>query len=295
MKIQNIKIKFTWKTAQDYIFVLIGSLIQAFAMRLFLVPALLTSGGISGLAQIGNHLFSWPVGLVTFLGNLPLFVLGWRYLGGARFALRTFTSLLAFSVFTDLLTFFIPESGVTSDIFLDTIYGGVVMGVGLGLVYRGRGTSGGTDIVCRMLNHYLGLSISVSYLIADGLVVIASGFAFGWTKALYGLVVIYVSGLAAEFISEGSPIFRAAMIVTNCPQEIAQKIDQVLERGATILEGTGAFSGARRPVLYCVVMRSEVNQLKSLVSETDPLAFMVIGQVHETLGEGKGFTPLLEE
>ena len=295
MKIQNLKRKITWKTVQDYSFVLLGSLIQAFSMRLFLVPALLTSGGVSGLAQIVNYLFDWPVGLVTLLGNLPLFILGWRYLGGPRFALRTVFSLITFSFFTDLLTLYIPEAGVTSDIFLDTVYGGVLMGVGLGLVYRGRGTSGGTDIICRMLNHYLGMSISVSYLIADGLVVVASGFAFGWTKALYGLVVIYVSGLAAEAISEGSPIFRAAMIVTNYPKEIAKKIDQVLERGATILEGTGAFSGASRPVLYCVVMRSEVNQLKSLVSEIDPQAFMVIGQVHETLGEGKGFKPLLEK
>jgi uncharacterized membrane-anchored protein YitT (DUF2179 family) len=282
----------SWKAFQDYALVLVGAFLQALAMRLFLVPALLTSGGISGLAQIVNFLFKLPVGLITLAGNLPLFVVGWRYLGGKRFALRTLFSLAAFSLFTDLLVLFIPRSGLTADLFLDTIYGGVLMGVGLGVVYRGKGTSGGTDIICMMLNRYLGIPLSTGFLLADGLVVAASGYFFGWDRALYGLVVIYISGLTAQTISEGSGIFRSVMIVTNRAEEIAQKIDTVLERGATILEGTGAYTGQPRPVLYCVITRAEVNQLKTLVSETDPLAFMVIGQAHETLGEG--FRPLKE-
>ncbi len=283
-------IRLSWRTVQDYLLVLLGAFIQALAMRLFLIPALLTSGGISGLAQIIDFLYGLPVGVVTFVGNLPLFMLGWRYLGGRRFALRTLAALGAFSLFTDLLTLFVPGEGMTTDLLLDTVYGGVLMGVGLGVVYRGRGTSGGTDIICRMMNHYLGIPISTGFLLADGLVVAASGFVFGWDRALYGLIVIYISGLAAEAVSEGSAVFRSAMIVTNRAEEIAAKIDSVLERGATILPGTGAYTGQPRPVLYCVVTRAEVNQLKSLVSETDPQAFMVIGQAHETLGEG--FKPL---
>ena len=281
-----------WKSIQDYTLVLVGSFLQALAMRLFLVPALLTSGGISGIAQIVNYVFDLPVGIITLIGNLPLFVVGWRYLGGRRFAIRTLTSLAAFSLFTDLLVLFIPDKGLTTDLVLDTIYGGVLLGVGLGVVYRGKGTSGGTDIICRMLYHYLGIPIATGFLLADGLVVAASGFFFGWDRALYGLAVIYISGLAAEAISEGSAVFRSAMIVTNRATQVAEKIDTVLGRGATILEGTGAYTGQPRPVLYCVVTRAEVNQLKSLVSETDPRAFMVIGQAHETLGEG--FRPLQE-
>jgi uncharacterized membrane-anchored protein YitT (DUF2179 family) len=117
-----------------------------------------------------------------------------------------------------------------------------------------------------------------------------AGFIFGWTKAPYSLVQFYVSGLAAETSSEGSDVFRTALIVTNRSQEVSQAIMEVLERGVTILSGTGAYNGADRPVLYCVVMRSEVNQLKALVGEVDPKAFMVIGQAHEALG--KGFRPL---
>jgi uncharacterized membrane-anchored protein YitT (DUF2179 family) len=118
----------------------------------------------------------------------------------------------------------------------------------------------------------------------------AGGAAFGWKVALYGLVVIYVSGLAAEMASEGSDVFRTALIVTNFPNEVSEQILRVMERGVTILPGVGAYTGAERPVLYCVVTRAEVNQLKSLVRESDPKAFMVIGQAHEALGEG--FRPL---
>jgi uncharacterized membrane-anchored protein YitT (DUF2179 family) len=282
----------TWKVVQDYLLVILGASVQALAMRLFLIPALLTSGGVSGLAQIINFLFNLPVGVLTFAGNLPLFIIGWRYLGGRRFALRTLVAISAFSFFTDFLTPYVPKNDLTTDLFLNTIYGGVLLGVGLGVVYRGRGTSGGTDIICRMMNRYLGIPISTGFLLADGLVVAASGYFFGWDHALYGLVVIYVSGLTAEMVSEGSAVFRAAMIITNQADAIAEKIHTVLSRGATILPGTGSYTGQPRPVLYCVVTRAEVNQLKSLVSETDPMAFMVIGQAHETLGEG--FTSLQE-
>ncbi|HZU87556.1 MAG TPA: DUF2179 domain-containing protein, partial [Anaerolineaceae bacterium] len=129
-----------------------------------------------------------------------------------------------------------------------------------------------------------------SYLITDTLVVLGGGFAFGWENALYGLVVIYVSGLAAEATAEGSAIFRSVMIVTNQPQQVSAAILEQLERGVTILSGQGAYTGAERPVLYCVITRSEVSQLKALVNEIDPAAFMVIGVAHEALGEG--FKPL---
>ncbi len=282
--------KFQWKTLSDYGLVLMGALVQALAMRLFLVPAELVSGGISGIAQIINSFTAWPIGLMVLIGNIPLFILGWRYLGGLRFALRTFVSIGAFSLFTDLLVYFISPAGVTHDLVLSSIYGGVLLGVGLGLVYRGRGTSGGSDILGRILNHRLGISISQAYLITDTLVVLGGGFAYGWEKALYGLVVIYVSGLAAEAVSEGSSIFRSAMIVTSESKKVTDAILEELERGVTILSGTGAYTGTDRPVLYCVVTRAEVNQLKGLVSEIDPDAFMVIGVAHEALGEG--FRPL---
>ncbi|HPH96262.1 MAG TPA: YitT family protein [Anaerolineaceae bacterium] len=281
---------FSWESARAYTFILLGSLIQALAMRLFMVPADLVSGGISGAAQLINHYTGWPIGFMVLIGNIPLFILGWRYLGGVRFALRTAVAIASFSFFTDILVFFIPAEGVTNDILLNTLYGGLVLGIGLGLVYRGQGTSGGSDILGRILNHRMGISISQSYLVTDSLVVLLAGFVFGWTKALYGLVLIYVSGLAAEISAEGSDILRSTMIVTARPEAVSKAIMDVLERGVTIIPGTGAYTRASRPVLYCVVTRSEVSQLRTLVHENDPAAFMVIGTAHEALGEG--FKPL---
>ncbi len=275
-----------WQVLRDYALILLGALVQALSMRLFLVPAQMVSGGISGAAQIINSYTQWPIGLMVFVGNIPLFLLGWRYLGRARFALRTAVAIAAFSLFTDLLVFFLPPEGVTSDMVLNCLYGGITLGIGLGLVYLGKGTSGGSDILGRILNRKLGIPITQAYLITDALVVLASGFSFGWPQALYGLVVIYVSGVAAEMVSEGTGIFRSIMIVTNQPEQVRDVILHNMERGVTILSGKGGYTGTERPVLYCVVTRAEVNQLKEMVSEIDPAAFMVIGTAHEALGEG---------
>jgi uncharacterized membrane-anchored protein YitT (DUF2179 family) len=274
----------------DYIFITAGAFVQALAMRLFLIPGLMVSGGISGTAQIINYFTRWPIGVMVLIGNIPLLLLGWQYLGGRRFALRTAVSVVLFSVFTDLLSFVLPSEGITQDIVLDAVYGGAALGIGLGLVYRGRGTSGGSDVLGRILNHYRGMAISQAYLITDGLVVLASGFAFGWDRALYGLIVIYVSGMAAELVSEGGNLYRMAFIISDYPEAITQRVLQLLERGVTILPGTGAYTGKSRPVLYCVLTRSEIHLLKTIVHEEDPDAFMVIGQANEALGEG--FRPL---
>ena len=277
---------FSWKTVRDYTFILAGALVQAISMRMFLVPAQLISGGVSGAAQIINFYTGWMIGLMVLLGNLPLFILGWRFLGGPRFALRTAFAVAAFSILTDVLFWIMPGESITHDVVLNCLYGAITLGIGLGLVYRGQGTSGGSDILGRIINFRLGIPISQSYLITDALVVLAGGFAFGWELALYGLLVIYISGLAAEAVSEGSGIFRTALIVTHRPREVTAKILSEMERGVTILPGVGGYTSEERPVLYCVITRAEVNQLKALVSEVDSKAFMVIGVAHEVLGEG---------
>lgn len=286
----TLKGNLSWKTVRDYAFLLIGSLVQALALRLFLVPADIVSGGISGAAQLINNYTHWPIGLMVFVGNAPLFLVGWRYLGGPRFAIRTAFSVIVFSFFTDLLTLYIPAQGIVKDLFLNTLYGGLLLGIGLGIVYRGQGTSGGSDILGRVLNKHLHIPITQAYLWTDTIVVLAAGFTFGWDRALYGLVMIYVSGLAAEAASEGTDVFRTAMIVTTAPEAVSESIMNVMERGVTLLPALGGYTGEERPLLYCVVTRAEVNQLKALVREADPKAFMVIGTAHEALGEG--FRPL---
>ncbi|MDO9086712.1 MAG: YitT family protein [Anaerolineaceae bacterium] len=284
--------KLSRDTIKDFFFVILGVVIQAFAMRLFLVPAFLVSGGVSGAAQLINHLSGFPIGLMVLIGNIPLFILGWRYLGGIRFALRTAVAIVIFSFLTDFLVLFISPEGVTDDLVLNSIYGGLMYGIGLGMVYRGKGTSGGSDILGRILNHRFGISISTSYLITDSVVVLLGGLVFDWERALYGLAVIYVSGLAAEIAFEGRAVYRTAMIVTFDPEAVSQRIMEALERGVTMLHGTGGYTHEDRTVIYSVITQSEIPQLKEIVKEVDPKAFMVIGQAHEALGEG--FRPLIE-
>lgn len=271
---------------KDLLWIITGALIQALAMRMFLIPARLASGGVSGLAQVINHFTGWPIGLMVLLGNLPLFILGWHYLGGPGFAFRTTLAVLSFAVFVDLSMLMLPAGGITDDLILNTLYGGVLSGIGFGLVYRGRGTSGGSDILARILSSWRGIPVSQSYLLTDTLVILAAGFSFGWENALYALVMLYISGIAAETISQGSNIVRTAMIISTQPDTIKEQIFQQLKRGVTILKAQGGFTGAEKSILYCVITRSEVPQLKTLIRESDPEAFLVIEQAHEVRGEG---------
>jgi len=289
-----------WINSRDYILIALGALIQAVSLRIFYVPADLASGGVSGISQLINHFTGWPIGLMILIGNVPLFVLGWRFLGGRRFALRTAVAIVTYSLLTDLLLklpFFAPNGAASvlindlkGDIFLNSLYGAIISGIGYGLVYRARGTSGGSDILARILNKWRGVSMTQSYLVVDTAVILSAGFVFGWKQALYAMITLYVSGLVADTVLEGGGTVRTAMIVTSKPEDVSARVMENLERGVTVLEGTGAFTGTSKPVLYCVITRAEVATLKTIVNEIDPEAFMVIGVAHEALGEG--FRPL---
>ena len=284
------KLKMIWPTVRDYLLILAGAILQALSLRIFLVPAKLASGGVTGIAMIINHFTNLPIGTMVLIGNIPLFILGWRFLGGKRFAVKTAVAVVTYALFVDLLVLFLPAKGLTDDIVLNSLYGAVVSGIGYGLVYRGQGTSGGSDILARILNNWKGVSMSQSYLMVDGLVILTAGFVFGPKQALYALITLYVSGLVAETVLEGPSVVRTAMIVTGQPEQVAEKIMEDMARGVTLLTGKGAYTGEERSILYCVVIRSEVPQLKAIIHEIDPQAFMVIGQAHEALGEG--FKPL---
>ncbi|NSW51463.1 MAG: YitT family protein [Anaerolineae bacterium] len=289
-EIKEFKFDFSWPNLRDYFIIIIGAVVQAVGMRIFLIPARLVSGGVSGIAQIADTWVNIPIGTMIFLGNIPLFILGWRHLGALRFVLRTALAVAAFSLFTDLLAIWFPSNGITNDLILQALYGGVLYGVGCGIIYRGKGTSGGSDILCRIINNATGIPITQTYLLVDAAVVLAGGFIFGWDLALYGVVVIYINGLAAEMVSEGGNVFRTAIIITNQPDAVSQQILHSMERGVTILPGTGAYTNQARPLLFCALTRAEIPKLKAIVSEADPEAFMVIGQANEALGEG--FQPL---
>ncbi len=277
-----------WPTLHDFGLITIGALVQAIALRIFFVPASLASGGVSGIAQLINYFTDWPIGMMVFWGNIPLLLLGWRFLGGRSFMLRTAVAIVTYSFFADALLWlpFFPRDGITDDIVLNSLYGAVAAGVGYGLVYRGRGTSGGSDILARILNHYRGVSMTQSYLMTDTVVILGAGFIFGWKEALYAVITLYVSGLVVDTTTEGGGTVRTALIITSQAEAVAAKILQEMERGVTRMSATGAYTGEERTVLYCVISRSEVQLLKDIVHEADERAFMVVGSAHEALGEG---------
>jgi uncharacterized membrane-anchored protein YitT (DUF2179 family) len=271
---------------RDYLLILVGAILQAGSLRVFLIPAKLASGGVSGLSQIINSFTGWPIGVMVLIGNIPLLILGWRFLGGSRFAARTAFAILSFSILVDIPLPFLPQEGITGDLVLNSLYGGVVSGIGFGLVYRGKGTSGGSDILARILSSWRGIPVSQSYLMTDAVIIFLAGISFSWENALYALVMLYVSGIAAESISQGSNILRTGLIITGRPEPIIEEIFNRLRRGVTIMKAKGGYSGEDKSILLCVVTRAEIPHLKDLTKEVDPKAFLIIGQAHEVRGEG---------
>ncbi|MCB8967102.1 MAG: YitT family protein [Ardenticatenaceae bacterium] len=277
---------------RDYGLILIGTTLMAVSLHLFYIPNQLATGGLTGYAQLINRFTGWPIGVMVFVANIPLFVVGWRYLGGRRFLARTIFGSAAFSVILDTLSLVLPEGGLTHDFMLNALYGGLVMGVGTGLVLRSQATTGGTDILARFLGKRYGVPLSRSYLYTDGLVVFLAAILFSWEHALYAILALYVTGRVTEVVASGVNVERMALIVTNVPEKVAQQVLQELGRGITEWRGKGMYTGRERPILMCVVSQSEVVQLKTIIHESDPDAFVIVGLASEVLGEG--FRPLRE-
>ncbi len=272
---------------RDGALIVIGSIIQALSVVMFLAPADLAPGGISGLALILNRAlpFTLSIGIWIWVLNVPLLGLGIRYLGGWRFLIRTIVVVALYSGFTALFER-MDIQRVTNDVLLNTLFGGIIGGVGAGLVFRAQATTGGTDILALLLVRLRSVPLSQSYLITDVAVIVLAGVTFGWEKALYAIIALYVGGVVAETISEGVHISRTATIITQQPDAVAQAVITVMGRGVTRWAGTGAYTGADRPILFIVISRAETATLKSIVAKADPQAFVVIGQAQEVYGEG---------
>jgi uncharacterized membrane-anchored protein YitT (DUF2179 family) len=271
-------------TLQNYLLLTAGALVLAVNVNLFLAPSKIAPGGVSGSAIIINEFTGWPIGLMMLILNVPLLAVGFRYLGRFHFLVRTLYVVLLYSVGVDLLAGWLPAEGITDDLMLNALYGGVAGGIGTGLVYRGRGTSGGTGIVGRVLQLRTGVPMSEVYLITDGAVIVVAGLVFGWERALYALVTLFIWGIAADHVLEGPSVVRTAFIVTDRPREVTQMVFSRLGIGVTAWSAQGMFTAKEHTVLFCTVSRPEVNGLKAVVIEVDPEAFVVIGHGHQASG-----------
>lgn len=259
-----------------------GSLLMGLSVNLFLLPLRLAEGGVVGVGIVLEHTLGVPVPVSFFLLNLPLAVVAWRHRGW-DFVARSVLGIVAFTL---SLAFTRGLHPITSEPLLGIVYGGLTMGVGLGLVLRAGATTGGTDLLASLIHHRLGLTVGNVILAVDALVLLLAGFTFGFEQALYSGLTLAISSRMVDYVQEGFYGAKGVTIITTRPQEIARAIMEGLERGVTLLEGTGGWTGQRRTIVYSVVQRSELTALKRVVYGLDPAAFVVVGDVREVLGEG---------
>ena len=265
-----------------YTEIVLGSLIGGAAYPLFLVPNNIAPGGLTGVATILNYIWGWPVGITSMLLNLPLFMVGYKTLGRV-FAFRSLVATVLFSLFIDLLQ--LPP--LTDDMLLGSVYGAIVLGVGLGLILRGGATTGGSDMVARMVHEKFPLlSVGMFLFLLDCAVILCAAFTMSAGAALYALICIFINGKVVDVVLAGLGSAKACFIITNHPQGITDRIMKEMDRGVTVLSATGAYSGEARTVLISVVSQREVIPLKRIVRGEDGKAFMFITDTHETLGEG---------
>ncbi len=267
----------------DYIGITIGSALLALSLSLFLIPNKIAAGGLSGLATIIYYWTGLPVGTMTLLMNIPLFIAGVKFLGRS-FGARTIYGMILYSLFIDLFQPLVPI--ITKDLLLASIYGGVLGGLGLGIVFLSKGTTGGTDMIARLINHFTNLSMGQGLLLADGIVVLLAGFFFSAEVALYAAITIFINSKTVDLVQEGINYKKAAFIISGESEHIKMNIMEELDRGVTVLKGEGGFTGQEKNVLYCIINRSELSKLKRMVYSHDQNAFMIISNVHEVLGEG---------
>lgn len=273
---------------RDYIGITLGALISAVALNMFLIPNKVAAGGVTGLAIVIYHVFGLPVGIVTLAMSLPLLFFSVKILGG-RFGLNTLYGAVVLSVAIDVTAPYIPV--LTQDLLLACLYGGIIDGIGIGLVFKYRGTTAGTDLVAAIINKLTGIRLGQALLGVDFFVIVLAGLVFARAElALYALITLFVTAQVIDLVQEGRSSAKAFFIMTDQAELLADKILQEMDRGVTFLEGRGAYTGNRRDVIFCVVNTTEVSRLRDLIYETDQKAFVIVSDAHDVLGEGfKGF------
>lgn len=274
--------------ARAYFLITLGVTLLAVANDLFLIPNKVFSGGATGLALVLNSFVPVPVGVLVLLINVPLVLAGVFWLGGWRFLARTTYAVVVYSLLLDLLRPFVTP--VTADPLLYTLYGGLLGGAGVGLVFRAQGTTGGDDIVAQLLNRFKSIPVNGALVMIDAGVLSLVALTFGLEKALYALISAFASSRAVDFVLEGFRPTRLVYIISSQPDLIAASIQSATGRGVTFLEGQGAYSGRGYRVILTAVRQQEIGTVTNQVRELDPEAFIIINEAREVMGEG--FKPL---
>lgn len=271
---------------QNIIGILIGSAIFSFGFVHFNMQNQLGEGGFSGITLILYFTLNWDPALMNLLLNIPMFILGWRLLGKKSF-IYTIIGTLSVSVFLKIFQIYEVDMNLQDDLFLVSLFAGVFVGIGLGIVFRFGGTTGGVDILAQLANKYLGWSMGKTMFGFDFFVILLSWMTFLDARSMmYTLVAVYVGGRVIDLVQEGAYSAKGAFIISVKSDEIANLITNNMDRGVTVFDGHGHFTKEHRDVLYCVIGRNELVRLKNIVHGIDPHAFVSVMDVRDVTGEG---------
>nr|WP_027955067.1 YitT family protein [Halobacillus kuroshimensis] len=266
----------------DYGLVILGSFFVAIAFNLFLLPNNVASGGVAGISTITKGVFGWEPGVVQWVLNIPLFIMGWLILG-KNFGVKSLVGTVVLPFFVLLTS---SMDAATPDPLLGAIFGGMGVGLGLGIVFRGRASTGGIDLAAQVIHKFTHLPLGICVAMLDGLIVITSAFVFSLEEGLYALIGLFVTSRTIDFVQVGLNTSKNVMIITEEVDEVRDEIFRQIDRGVTVLSGAGGYTERERRVVMCVVQQNEFIKLTQTVKIVDPGAFVVAMNATEVLGEG---------
>lgn len=274
------------RVTRDYTWIFLGSVLYSLSFDWFYVPNQIGFGGLTALGMILNHLSpAIPIGTVVLVLNIPIFILGWKFLGGHTLVSSLF-AMTATSVLVDLIA--AAYTFPAMDPMLAAVFGGVTLGLSLGMIFSKGATTGGTDLIARLLKlPFAWLPVGRLLLVVDLAMLLAVSIAFrSMESAMYGIISLYISTLVMDGVLYGMDRSKVAYIITSNPRAITDEIDRQMDRGVTYLHGEGSFSGDAKLVLMCAFKQKQIVPLKALVHELDPEAFLIVCDAHEVLGQG---------
>ncbi|RHW36848.1 YitT family protein [Lysinibacillus yapensis] len=267
---------------QEYFYVLLGAAIIAFGFNAFLFPNQVASGGVSGISTILNGLFGWNAGVVQYAFNIPLFIAGVVVLGKS-FGLKSFVGTVSLPFFVIL---FDGVGALTTNALLASLFGGIIVGLGIGFVFKGNASTGGTDLLAQIITKYTGLTLGTSVLLIDGLIALSAAVVFDIEKGLYALIGLYVTTKTIDLVQLGVSQSKMVYIITNKQEIMRDTIYAEIDRGVTKVPAFGGYTGEQKLMLMVVVYQSEFTKLKQVIKTVDPEAFVIVSDAYEVLGKG---------
>jgi uncharacterized membrane-anchored protein YitT (DUF2179 family) len=270
----------------DFTMITVGSAMMGLAYALFIIPHHFVAGGVTGIAVILNYFFRFPVGIQAIAFNIPIFILGIRHMG-RRFGVKSVVGMVVSSLMIDFFHLIVHLPSPTDNPLLASIYGGVLLGIGLGIVFRGRASTGGTDIIGQVLNRYTGMSIGFGIMIVDFIIISASGFAFRNLEApLYGYLVLFLSSRVIDMVLEGWNYSKLVIITSSKVAEIQGFILKTLDRSGSALKSRSLYLNREGEIIITVIHRKQLADLRRFIKDLDPDAFVIVNDTYTVLGRG---------